>query len=164
MHGDALADDRLLELLECELNGRAALLGARQHLLGGAFRRRGRVLLEDRSLDRLGGILALELVLDLGGLVERLPVRRADGLEQLLVDGDRLECFLLPADLLGELALQCAELLDLRVGNVQRVEDLGLGDLVGARLDHQDGLLGARDDQVEVRAGSPESGAPPSRW
>ena len=37
-----------------------------------------------------------------------------------------------------------------RVRDVERVEDLGLGDLVGARLDHQDGLVGARHDEVEV--------------
>ena len=42
------------------------------------------------------------------------------------------------------------ELLDLAVGDVQRVEDLGLGDLVGAGLDHQDRLVGAGDDEVEV--------------
>ena len=48
--------------------------------------------------------------------------------------------------------LQGAELLDLAVRDVERVEDLGLGDLVGPRLDHQDRLLGAGDDQVEVRA------------
>ena len=67
------------------------------------------------------------------------------------IDLDRLEDFLLLADLVGQFALQRADLLDLRVGDVERVEDLGLGDLVGARLDHQDGLLGARDDQIEVR-------------
>ena len=61
-----------------------------------------------------------------------------------------LELFLRLADLLGELALQRAELLDLRVGDVERVEDLGLGDLVRAGLDHQDRVLGARHDQVEV--------------
>ena len=43
-----------------------------------------------------------------------------------------------------------AQLLDLRVGDVERVEHLGLGDLVGARLDHEDGLVGAGDDEVEV--------------
>ena len=47
---------------------------------------------------------------------------------------------------------RCAahELLDLRVRDVERVEDLGLGHLVGARLDHQDGLVGAGHDEVEV--------------
>ena len=32
----------------------------------------------------------------------------------------------------------------------QLTADLGLGDLVRARLDHEDGLVGARDDEVEV--------------
>ena len=36
------------------------------------------------------------------------------------------------------------------MGDVERVEDLGLGDLVGAGLDHQDRLVGAGHDQVEV--------------
>ena len=34
--------------------------------------------------------------------------------------------------------------------DVERVEHLGLGDLVGAGLDHQDGVVGAGDDEVEV--------------
>ena len=51
--------------------------------------------------------------------------------------------------------LGLAELLDRGVGDVESVEDLGLGDLVGARLDHQDGLLGAGDDQVERRLEQP---------
>ena len=46
----------------------------------------GRVLLEDRRLDGLGGVLALELVLDLGGVVERRAVGGADRLEDLRVD------------------------------------------------------------------------------
>ena len=36
------------------------------------------------------------------------------------------------------------------MGDIERVEDLGLGDLVGARLDHRDAIEGAGDDQVEV--------------
>ncbi len=36
------------------------------------------------------------------------------------------------------------------MGDVERVEDLRLGDLVGAGLDHQDALAGAGDDQVEI--------------
>ena len=54
------------------------------------------------------------------------------------------------AGLLGELALRGAQLLDRLVGDVERVEDLRLGDLVGAGLDHQDRLVGAGDDQVEI--------------
>ena len=168
VHGDALADDRLLELLERELHGGTALLGARELLLGGALRRRRGVLLEDRRLDRRGGVLALELVLDLGGRVERRAVGGADRLEKLGVDRDRLEDFLLLADLLGELALQRAQLLDRCVRDVERVEDLGLGNLVGAGLDHQDGLLGAGHDQVEfgcaLESPSAVGGAGPPRW
>ena len=36
------------------------------------------------------------------------------------------------------------------MGDVERIEDLGLGDAAGAGLDHQDRLLGAGDDQVEL--------------
>ncbi len=79
-----------------------------------------------------------------------LPCEALIAVEHGLVDLDDLELFLGLAHLLGELALQRAELLDLRVGDVERVEDLRLGDLVGARLDHQDRLLGAGHDQVEV--------------
>ena len=42
------------------------------------------------------------------------------------------------------------ELLDRVVGDVERVEDLRLGDLVGPGLDHRDALAGAGDDQVEI--------------
>ena len=59
---------------------------------------------------------------------------------------------LLLADLIGQLALQRTKLLDLRVGDVERVENLHLGDLVGARLHHQDRVFGAGHDQVEVGA------------
>ena len=49
-----------------------------------------------------------------------------------------------------ELLDRGAQLLDLAVGDVERVEDLGLGDAVGAALDHQDRLVCAGDDQVKV--------------
>ena len=118
----------------------------------------GGVLREHRLLDGLRRVLALELVLDLGGLVEVRAVGGLDLVEQPLVDLRRLDVELLLAGLLGQLALGCAELLDRVVRDVERVEDLRLGDLVGARLDHQDGLLGAGHDEVEV--GAPP-GAPP---
>ncbi len=72
---DALADDRLLELVESELRFRPALLGFLGSLLAGALGRGGAVLGEDRLLDRLARVLALELVLDLGRLVKRGAVR-----------------------------------------------------------------------------------------
>ncbi len=75
-----------------------------------------------------------------------------DLLEQALVDLRRLDLALGLADLLGQLALQRTDLLDRLVGDVERVEDLGLGDLVGPGLDHQDRLFGAGHDEVEVVA------------
>ena len=83
-------------------------------------------------------------------VVERVAELVLDLAEELLVDLRDLDLGLLLAGLLLQLALRLAELLDLAVGDVERVEDLGLGHLVGAGLDHQDGLLRARDDQVEV--------------
>ena len=55
------------------------------------------------------------------------------------------------AGLLLQLDLRGAQLLDRRVRDVQRVEDLGLGHLVGAALDHQDGLVRTGDDEIHVR-------------
>ena len=103
------------------------------------------------------GVLALELVLHLRGGVERGAVLRARIRRAAAVDRryDDLELGL--ADLLGELALQRAELLDLAVGDVQRVEDLGFGDLPRAGLDHQDRVLGPGDGQLESLAPSRSS-------
>src|SRR5436190_14290905 len=141
--GDALADDLLLELVERELRLLAVLgVGLR---LGVA-----RVLLEHSLLDGLRGVLAGELVLDLGRLVQRRAVRLLDLREQVGVDLRRLDDELLLAGLLGQLALRGAELPDRVVRDVERVQELRLGDLVGARLDHQDRVLGAGHDQVEV--------------
>ena len=53
----------------------------------------------------------------------------------------------------AQLTLGGAELLDLLVGDVERVEQLGLGDLVRARLDHQERVVGAGHDQVELGLG-----------
>jgi hypothetical protein len=67
-----------------------------------------------------------------------------------LVNLRRLDLDLLLAGLLAKLLHRGDELLDLAVRDVEGVEDLGLGDAVRARLDHQDRLFGARDDQVHV--------------
>ena len=77
-------------------------------------------------------------------------MRGADLLEQRLVDLGRLDLELLLAGLLAQLLDRGDELLDLGVGDVERVEDLGLGDALGAALDHQDRLVGAGDDQVHL--------------
>ena len=79
-------------------------------------------------------------------------MRALDLLVELGIDLRDLDLGLGLARLLGQLALSCAQLLDVLVRDVERVEDLGLRDLVGARLDHEDGVLGAGDDQVEIGA------------
>ena len=109
------------------------------------------VLLEDGLLDGLRRVLAGELVLDRGGLVEllRRGSRRSGRRGPRRSAGARSTSFSLPA-FSASSRWSGAELPDLRVGDVERVEHLGLGDLVGARLDHEDGLVGAGDDEVEV--------------
>ena len=78
MHGDALAYDRLLELVEHELRGRATRLGALLLLIAGAVSRGRGVALEHFLVDLLGGLLALELVVHLRGLLECGAVRGAN--------------------------------------------------------------------------------------
>src|SRR3954454_8249795 len=108
---DPLADDRLLEAIERELRALAEL-GVRLGLGVAA------VLLEHGLLDDLRGGLAGELVLDGGGLVELTAVAVPDLADEVLVDLRRLDDELLLADLLGQLALERAELADLRGGDV----------------------------------------------
>ena len=61
-----------------------------------------------------------------------------------------LDLELVLAGLAAELLHRGGQLLDLAVRDVERVEDVLLGDAVGAGLDHQDRLVGSGDDQVEV--------------
>ena len=144
---DPPADDVLLELVERALHLGAALRVDR------LVARRSGVLREHGLLDGLRRVLALELVLDLRRAVELGAVRGLDLVEQALVDLRLLDHDLLLAGLRGQLALRGAELLDLVVRDLERVEHLGLGDLVGTGLDHQDRVVGAGDDQVELGLG-----------
>src|SRR5829696_6866316 len=146
--GDAPAHRVLLELVEGELDGLAALrvlghVGGR----GGALAREGGVHVD---LDPFRRLLALELVLDRRGRLELGAEALADLLEQRLVDLRDLDLGLGLARLLCELALGLAQLPDLAVGDVERVEHLGLGDLLGPGLDHEDRLLGAGHHEVEL--------------
>ena len=108
---------------------------------------------DDFVLDRAERVLALELGLDRSGLLDLVAELRADVAEQTFVDRRGLDDQLLLADLLAQLFDRRGDLLDLAVGDVERVEDLGFGDAVGAGFDHQDGLVGSGDDQVEVEVG-----------
>ena len=86
--------------------------------------------------------------------VARRAARRAslDLRDQVLVDR-RGSISILPCRPSRPARPRGDELLDLTVGDVERVEDLGLGDLVGAGLDHQDRLVGTGHDEVEVGLG-----------
>src|SRR5215211_5368523 len=128
--GDPLADDVLLELVEGELHGGAVRdcpvlveLGARAERL------------EDLLLHALRGVLAIELVDHLGRLVEGRAEALLDLAQDRLVHLRRLDLDLVLAGLLAQVVLRLAEALDLLVGDVERIEDLGLGDLAGARLE-----------------------------
>ncbi len=112
--GDALADDRLLELVERELDRRAALLGGLRFVLGGALGRCGSVLLEDRAPRRpwtRPGARACPR--------PAWPRRAPTPCEARIASSSRSgrpriasnDCLLL-AGLLGQLALQRAQLLD----------------------------------------------------
>ena len=90
------------------------------------------------------------LSVDGGRLVELLAVRLGDLLDQVLVGLRDLDLQLGLAGLLLQLDLRGAQLLDRGMRDVQRVEDLGLGHLVGAALDHQHGLVGTSDDEIHV--------------
>jgi hypothetical protein len=137
---DALAHRVLLDLREGlgDLRALVAVLDVRSELA------------EDLLLDGLGRVLTGELVLDRGRLVDLGAVLVGDLLEQVLVDRDGLDLELVLADELAHLDLDGAQLLDRVVRDVECVEDLGLGHLVGAGLDHEDRLFGAGNDQVEV--------------
>ncbi len=142
--GDPLADHVLLE--DAEVAADLALAGGVGLLVTGV----GSESLDDLVLDRADRVLAGELVLDLRGLVELAAELVGDLGEQRLVGGRSLDVELLLAGLGGQLLHRPDELLDLAVGDVERVQDLGLGDAVGATLDHQDRLLGAGDDQIHL--------------
>ena len=54
------------------------------------------------------------------------------------------------AQLRAQLELSVAELHDLAVSDLERLEELVLVDLVRSRLDHGQAVLGSDDDQVEI--------------
>ncbi|HTZ04647.1 MAG TPA: hypothetical protein VMB53_02730 [Gaiellaceae bacterium] len=136
----ALDGDRAL-LLEQRLEPRADLQLPGDVLVGRVHRERRRELREELVDDRAR-------VLQADGL-DQLPdpvaVRRLELGVQLGVEPLRL------AGLAAQVLLRLAELHDLAVCELERLEDLALRDLVGACLDHRQRLGGADDDQVERR-------------
>ena len=74
-----------------------------------------------------------------------------DDLDGLLGICGRDEVALLLADLLAQLELGGADLPDRVVGHLERFEHDLLAHALGARLDHEDGVGGAGDHEVELR-------------
>ena len=136
---DALAD-AVLELLVEELAEDVDVLGEPLAQLG------------DRLLAQLvGARLARRLVGSERCLVEAQREVLAHDLDHLLRVGGRRVLVLRLADLLLQLDLRRAQLLDRLVRHLQSVDHRLLGDALGAGLDHQDGVGGAGDHQVELR-------------
>jgi len=79
----------------------------------------------------------------------------AHDLDHLLREGRRCVLVFRFANLLLQLDLGGAQLLDRFVGHLERVDHRLLGDALGSSLDHQDGVGRAGDHEVEVRVGHP---------
>ena len=109
-----------------------------------------------RRLHREPAGLALEDVGDgSGALVQAVLAKLRDDLLAVprvdLLGHGVVEPLRLPG-LRAELLLRLAELDDLALRDVERLEQRRLGHLVGARLDHRQPVLRADDDQVEPAA------------
>ena len=102
-------------------------------------------------LDRRESILTIQLCLDRSGFGDFATELGPDITQQGFVERRRLDYELLLAHLLTQLFDRGRDLFDLGVGNVECVENFGLGYSVRASFDHQNGLVGARDDQVEIK-------------
>ena len=96
-------------------------------------------------LELLDHRCALAQALGLDALPHRVPVRALELGGQLGVEPLHL------ADLAAQVLLRLAELADLLVRDVERLEEDVLGHLFGAGLDHRQAVLRADDDQVERR-------------
>ena len=141
---ELLADDRLdgdRALLLEDLRERHPDLQLAEDLLLVGVERRGADFLLDDLLDDRGG-LAEALLLD--ALPDAVAVGRLEPLRDGRVEPLRL------ALLRAQLELGVAELDDLAVSDLERLEELVLGHLVRAGLDHGQAVLRADDDQVEI--------------
>src|SRR5579862_53290 len=111
-------------------------------VLVGRLHREGRGELADELLDDRAGVLQAG---GLDSLPDRVAVLRLEVGREVEIEPLRL------ADLALEILLRLAELDDLAVREIERLEDRLLGDLVCARLDHRQAVLRADDDEVERR-------------
>jgi hypothetical protein len=129
------------EPLEQQVEARAHLHLADDVLLGRVHRhRRGKL-----ACDLFDGGGGLAKTLGADALADPVRVRLLD-----LGSHVRIEPLRLPG-LPAQVLLGVAELLDLGVRNLERLEELLFGDLARARLDHRQALVGADDDEVKRR-------------
>ena len=142
--GDRLADRVLFDRVESGSDFGSA---NRQFGLVG---NPGGVLLDHRFLDVGDRLVALKLAGRGDRVDQGLTVRSTNVGEQRFIDGRFLDDELLLANLLAQFLDRGGDLLDLTVGDVKSVENVGLGHAVGAGFDHQDGFVGTGDDQVEI--------------
>src|SRR5581483_521629 len=136
----ALGRDHAL-LLEQRQQRRADLHLTRDVLVRRIHRERRREL-ADELLDDGARVLEADR---LDPLPDRVAVLRLELLRELEVEPLRL------AGLAAQVLLRLAQLDDLAVRELERLEERVLRHLVGARLDHRQAVLRADDDQVERR-------------
>ena len=148
---DALADDRLLERVEHELGRGETRLGLLELLLPRTLACGRRVLGQDRLLDRLAGGLALELVLDLGRVVQRLAMGLANTPRAAPRRGPAraTASFSLPT---RSASSRCrAQSLRISAWAMSSASSISASEIsLAPGLDHQNGLLRARDDEIEL--------------
>ena len=138
---DVVAHDRLLELLEHvaeQLRGRR---------IRGAL---GRQIGRHAGLDRLDGVVTLGLGGKRVGIAQAGLGRGLDlGVERRIVrQVDRAR---LLGGALGELDDQVDHRLEALVAEHDGAEHVVLGKLAGLRFDHEHGVMGAGDDEIELR-------------
>ena len=128
-------------LLQHHRQALAHLQAPQDVLLGGVHVQLGRELVGELLEDRA----ALAETVALDALPDRVPVRGLELGRQLRVEPLGL------AGLAAQVVLRVAELANLGVRELERLEQHVLGHLVGARLDHRQRVAGADDDEVETR-------------
>ncbi len=116
--------------------------------LGSRRRSIGKQLLNELRLDLVGPLMALLLDIVLLGLA-KFPIRIAAKHFQEGIFRRRDEFDGFRADFLAQFQLQFAKRGDVLMGEHDRIDHLGFGDLLAEAFDHQHGILAARDHEVQ---------------
>ncbi len=138
---DHLAHDLLLETVESSANFAGAvgvLVAQSRHHIGLGLADRG---------------VALELLLDGQGGLQRLGAGLLDCLDELLVLLRRDDFALFLASLLAQLVLHVEQRLHRVLGAEQRFQHDVFRDDLGAAFDHHQAVARADDDQIQIALG-----------